>query len=80
MTTIILTAVDICPGGEHIDINIQFNGVDKGNRQVTVTEVLADFDEYDINGFIKSTIRAYKVGKTNAQVKAGLLAGITVTI
>lgn len=80
MATIILTTVSVCAGGGHIQLNVQFNGNNKGTREVYADDVLAPFDDAEIDTFIKSVIRAYKVGKTPAQVKTALEVGLTVTI
>lgn len=80
MATLVLTTVSTCAGGQHVVLSATINGVDKGNQNVVADDVLAAFDDEEIAAFIKGVIRLHKLGKTNAQVKADLAAGLTVTL
>jgi len=80
MASVTIQLVSVCPGGGHVILNANVNGVDKGNFNVTAEEILAPFPDEDVERFIAALIKLRLIGRTKAQVRADLQAGLTVTV
>lgn len=80
MATLTLTLLDTCGGGGHLTLNVQINANDKGNLYVGTADVLGEFSDDEIDAVVKGVLRLHKIGKTLAQVRSDLLAGLTVTL
>jgi hypothetical protein len=59
---------------------VAVNGNAKGVYELWADNVLEDISGEEVEAFMKLLIRAYKVGRTKAQVRAALQAGLTITL
>jgi hypothetical protein len=77
-TTVTLTASNFCPAGNHFTLtatgDIAFSAV------YAIDEFIADLTDEEKAVILKGLVRLAKVTRTAAQVKSGLLAGVTVAI
>jgi len=80
MATVTLTATNICSGGNHVTIRLDVNSVERATKTYLIDELAAALDEIDADDVIRTLIRLHKIGKTNAQVRDDLLAGLTITV
>lgn len=80
MATMKLTLTHVCAGGEHAEIAVEVNGQSRGTYAVRVSDVTGTFADDEIETFLAGVIRLHKVGKTLAQVRNDLQAGLTVTL
>lgn len=80
MATVVITLNSVCGGGGHANISVTVNGVDKGDFVVWADDILSDITDDEIETFLKLVVRAHKIGKTKAQVRSNLQAGLTVAI
>lgn len=78
MTTITVTATGICAGGNHLTFNIT------GDRTRTilgqVEDIKTPLTDDELESFIKVLCKLAKSGRTIAQYKTLIQAGITVTV
>lgn len=74
--TIRLTAT--CPGGNHLTMSI--SGDKTATKVVTLAELVDPITDEDAIGFLKVVIKMARIGRTNAQARALLQIGITVTV
>jgi hypothetical protein len=80
MANVLLTLVEQCAGSDHAQINVQINTIDRGTYKLRVSETLQDPDEDEIVTILQGLIRLHKIGKTNAQVRNNLLAGLPIVV
>lgn len=72
---------DFCSGGNHVDLDVSVNGTHAMTvRSREVSEFLEPLTDEDRWGFVKTALKLKKIGLTNAQLKAALIAGIAVTV
>lgn len=78
MTTITVTATSICTGGNHITFTIT------GAKSMIVTGQVEDIKrpvtDEEVEAFVKVLCKLAKSGRTIAQYKTLVQAGITVTV
>lgn len=76
--TLTLTLTGVCAGGNHLTFNVT------GDRMATVRSDLSDMSapitDADLAAFVKVWCRMVKAGRTNAQARAVLQAGVTVAV
>lgn len=80
MATVTITALAICSGGDHVRIELKVDGVEQLTKVYHVADLVdavADVDKEDV---IRTMIRLHKIGKTVAQVKTDLQAGLNVVV
>jgi hypothetical protein len=80
MATILLKLEHVCAGGGHATISVALNGTPKGEWELWADDVLADVTDEEIEALMKLLIRAHKVGRTKAEVRTDLQAGLTITV
>lgn len=80
MATITLTATGVCSGGDHVRIRLDVNGVAIISKVFHADDILAALDDVDALDIVRTLIRLHKIGRTFAQVKADLQAGLTITV
>lgn len=79
MTTVTITATAFCPGGGHVDFSVtgdkvmNFTGVD-------VAPLLEPISDDEAQAFLKVICKMATKGRTLAQAKALLQAGVTITV
>ena len=78
MATVTLTLYDPCDGGDHFTLTL--TGDVTGARRYDVAEIQDIVQNVQREELAAAIIRIAKIGRTNAQLKALLQAGITVTI
>lgn len=80
MATVTIRSESFCAGGGHATLSLAVNGSPRGQWTLLAEDVLDDITDEEVEAFLKLLIRAHKVGRTKAQVRADLQAGITVTV
>lgn len=81
MATVVLTLEASCSSGGHARIGVTVNGVDKGDYWITVADVLDNpLPDDALETTILALLKLHKIGKTNAQVRNNLLAGLSITV
>ena len=82
MPTITLKFNRQCGGGtgEHVSVDILVNAVKRREVQVTRGEIATTTLDDDLETAVRVLLRIYAQGKTIAQVKTGLTAGVNVVI
>lgn len=80
MTTLTINLESVCAGGDHMTLGLVLNGQAKRSFNVLRPEMLAPLTEEEIAAAIKVIVRLHARGKTGAQVRNNLQAGIVVTI
>lgn len=78
MTTITVTLGSICSGGNHLTMNI--TGAHTASVVMDIALVSAPLDQSEIEAFVKTIMKMAKGGRTLAQARTLLQAGVTVTI
>ena len=80
MATVYLKLVSVCDGGEHVKLQVKLDDVNKGTYYVSGSQVLNAFTEEQIPEGIATLISLRMIGRTKAEVRADLQAGLTITI
>lgn len=80
MATITLTATRICSGGDHVTMELKVDGVVRATRTYLIGELVDAVNDVEAESIIPTLIRLHKIGKTNAQVRANVLAGINIVV
>lgn len=80
MATVLLTLESVCAGGGHAQINVKVNGNDKGAFPVFADDVLTQLPDEDVPIILAALIKLRMIGRTKAQVRNDLQAGLTVTV
>ena len=76
MAAITVTLTSVCSGGGHLKFNITGDVTATVNAMFEdITGVISDEDKI---AFVKTLTKIVKIGRTNAQAKAALEAGITI--
>lgn len=78
MTTLTVTLSSICAGGGHLTFTI--SGARTATVPLTVADITEPITEEDVVSFCKVIARMAKAGRTVAQARSLLQAGVTVTI
>ena len=80
MATLAITLQGVCGGGGHLDIGVSVNAGSTRTIHVTADEIRSALDDEGREQMVASILKLYSIGKTKAQTRAGLLAGLTVVI
>ena len=80
MATVLLTIESVCAGGGHANINVKVNGNDKGTFGLYADDVLAPLPDAEVQSVLAALIKLRMIGRTKAQVRSDLQAGLTVTV
>jgi hypothetical protein len=80
MATVTLTLESICAGGAHAHISVVVNGVNKGEFAVDGNAIMEPLPDDGVESAIAAIMKLYRIGKTKAQVRAALEAGLVVTV
>jgi hypothetical protein len=82
MTTINLKAASICAGGNHIDIRVSLNSVERAAITLTPDDITSAPTDDELRAAVAVLLRAYKVGRTLVQVRNALTSssGIDVVL
>ena len=79
MASITITWAGACPSNTHIQLNI--TGDRTGTIRLHVDEVFQQpIDNEALLDFLKQYLKIWTLGKTKAQMRTQLLAGLTITI
>ena len=78
MSAITVTLTGICTGGNHLTFSITGDKVQ--TVPVNLSELSAPIDEQDVVAFCKVIARMAKNGRTIAQARTLLQAGVGVTV
>lgn len=78
MTTVVITATAFCPGGGHV--RMQLSGATDHVTMMETTTFSDPVTEDDAQAFIKIIGKMARMGRTGAQAKALLEAGVTVIV
>ena len=78
MTTITVTATGICAGGNHITFDI--TGVKSMTVAGQVEDIKSPVADEEVEAFVKVLCKLAKHGRTVAQYKTLMQAGVTVTV
>lgn len=80
MATVFIQATQVCGSQGHAHLIVQVNGTPKGSVAMHVDQLDVPIRDEDIDTFVRMCVRGHKIGKTNAQVRADLVAGLTITL
>lgn len=78
MTTINIQLTHICSGGNHFTFAI--TGDKTATVPLTREEITQPITDEDVVAFLRVICKMAKIGRTNAQAKTLLEAGVTVTV
>lgn len=78
MASITIQLTNVCSGGGHGTITV--SGDVTRSLVVDFAELLEEIGAVDDKAILAALLRLNKIGKTNAQFKSSLLAGIAVTV
>ena len=79
MASITITLTNSCPSQGHVTLTI--TGDRTGSIRMHVDEVYQQsLDNDALLDFLKQYLKIWTIGKTKAQMRTALLAGLTVTI
>ena len=79
MTDITITLDNVCAGGTHARLKASVNGGAERAFVVDVDDLKAEPDEQDIIKALLTLLRLSQRGKTRAQARSALQAGVTVS-
>jgi len=77
MGTLTITKTRECADGTHMTLSV--TGDFTGTINIYAPDVADPFTEDEREAFLKGILRLAKKGRTNAQLKSALTAGLTVT-
>ena len=78
MTTLTIRLTGICSGGGHLTLTI--SGVKSATVPVDLTEMTQPITDEDMDAFCRVIIKMARTGRTAAQTRTLLQAGVTVTV
>lgn len=78
MSAITVTLASICSGGGHLTFNV--TGDATFSKMIDLSTMTGPMDEQDVLSFLRVIGWLAKNGRTVAQAKALLQAGVTVTV
>lgn len=79
MASVTFQLQSVCGGGDHATITLT-KGAQTRNVTMSVSDLRSAVTQDDIDGFAKVALKLLSEGKTLAQFKSALQAGVTVTI
>ena len=80
MAVIQIQATATCAGGEHVTIQARLDGGTPQTTIFTVDQMTQALTAEDVASTVLPLIQLHARGKTVAQLRADLLAGISVTV
>ena len=80
MTTLNLTALSICPGGDHLTVNLTVNSGTAFSATYSFNDLQAPVTTEEKEIFVRLLLRLYKLGKTKAAARTGLFTGVEVIL
>lgn len=80
MAVFTLTITSVCGSGNHAGIRLDISGVAQATHTFHVDELTEAIGEDDSRNVIRFLSRLHKVGRTNAQVKNDLSAGLSLSL
>lgn len=80
MATVFMILDRACSGGEHLAIDVNVDGLQLNDVGVGATELLTPLTVDDAPAMATALLRVHFKGKTRAQARAELQAGITLTV
>lgn len=80
MATLTLAAVRACSKGDHIEIRLDVNGVERAKHIWHIDELREALRGTDALYLQRILLAIYAADKTPAQVKTALQAGISITV
>jgi hypothetical protein len=75
-----IKAVSICAAGDHVRLQVSVNGTPRAVYDAEVSEILKNIEADEAIRFALMLARMVAVGKTKAQTKTALQAGVTVSM
>jgi hypothetical protein len=78
MASVTITLTSVCPGGGHLRFAI--SGAASGSIHSMLTDLTDAVTEPEVEAFIKVVSKLARSGRTLAQAKTLLQAGVTVTV
>lgn len=76
MASVTTTLTDICGGGNHL----QFSVTGRNPIRLMADDLTQPITEDDLEVFVRVVVRLARQGRTNAQARSLLQAGVTVTV
>jgi len=80
MATLTITLESACGGGGHLDIGVRLDGGAKRIIALTRDDIETALDQEGRDAAVAALLKLYAVGKTRAQVRNALIAGVEVAI
>jgi len=80
MSTLLITATNICSGGNHVTLQLKLDGVEQFVKTFNLDELIDALNAVDEQAFMLAVVRAYKIGRTVTQTKNAFLAGVTINL
>lgn len=77
MASLTVTASAICGGGNHVTFAV--TGAKTATVKAEINDMQDPVTDEDLESFVKVLCKLCRAGKTNAQLKTALQAGLTVT-
>jgi len=78
MAAITITLNSVCAGGNHL--RLQLTGDATGTKTLTLEELTLPIETEDKEAFLRVITKMARMGRTNAQARTLLQAGVTVTV
>ena len=80
MATINLQVTNECAGGGNWTVSIDLDGGSPRIFRLNRAEISDAIEDKEMEAFATVLMRAYKTGRTGAQARSGLMAGIAVIV
>lgn len=80
MAAIEIKAISVCSGGEHVKLQVSVNSVVRATADVEASQILNNFSPEEAELVALVLARLVGIGKTKAQTKTALQAGVTVNV
>lgn len=78
MASLTITLTGVCSGGNHLTFGV--TGAASRTKVIELNTLTEPLDETDVEAFLRVVTRLARQGRTNAQARTLLQAGVTVTI
>jgi len=79
MASVSVQLVSVCTGGDHAIVRLT-KGAQVRDVPMQVQELRSNITQDDIDAFCKVALKLHNEGKTLAQFKASVQAGVTVSV
>ncbi len=80
MAVVQIQALSTCAGGEHVTVRARLDGSDVQTVVFSVADMTKALTTADVAAVVLPMIQLHARGKTTAQLRTDLLAGISVTV